>query len=88
MRLVLETLLRPERELSLQVQGGIVQSVAYDTRVPLLIEERIYAPVTAAALRCAAWARRLQSGHLSVYALYLTALLVALLALVRLGLLG
>ena len=87
-RLVLESLLRPEREISLQVEHGIVQSVTYRGRVPLLIEERIYAPVAAAALRGAAWARRLQSGHLSVYALYLTGLLLVLLALARLGLLG
>jgi hydrogenase-4 component B len=87
-RLVLESLLRPEREISLQVERGIVQSVTYRGRVPLLIEERIYAPVAAAALRGAGWARRLQSGHLSAYALYLTGLLLVLLALARLGLLG
>ena len=54
----------------------------------LLIEERVYAPVASAALRGAGWARRLQSGRLSVYALYLTALLLALLALARFGLVG
>jgi hydrogenase-4 component B len=87
-RLVLESLLRPEREITVGIEGGIVQSVSYRGRVPLLIEERIYAPVAAAALRSAGWARMLQSGRLSVYALYLTGLLLALLALARLGLLG
>ena len=58
-----------------------MQSVSYRGRVPLLIEERVYAPVAAAALRGAGWARRLQSGRLGVYALYLTGLLLALLAL-------
>jgi hypothetical protein len=56
--------------------------------VPLLIEERVYAPVAAAALRGAGRARRLQSGRLGVYALYLAGLLVVLLACARLGLLG
>ncbi len=87
-RIVLESLLRPEREIAVAVEGGIVQSVSYRGRVPLLIEERVYAPVASAALRGAGWARRLQSGRLSVYALYLTALLLALLALARLGLVG
>jgi hydrogenase-4 component B len=87
-RLVLESLLRPEREIAVQVEGGIVQSVSYRGRVPLLIEERVYAPVAAAALRGAGWARMLQSGRLGVYVIYLAGLLVVLLACVRLGLLG
>ncbi len=88
MRLVLESLLRPERDITVTIEGGIVQSVSYRGRVPLLIEERVYAPLVAAALRGAGWARMLQSGRLSVYALYFTGLLVTLLALARLGLLG
>jgi hydrogenase-4 component B len=87
-RLVLEGLLRPEREISVRVEGGIVQSVSYRGRVPLLIEERVYAPLAGAAVRGAAGVRRLQSGRLGVYVIYLTGLLVALLACARLGLLG
>jgi hydrogenase-4 component B len=87
-RLVLESLLRPERAIDVQVEGGIVRSVSYRGRVPLLIEERVYAPLVSAALHAAGWARRLQSGRVSVYALYFAALLVALLALARVGLLG
>ena len=87
-RLVLEGLLRPEREITVRVEGGIVQAVSYRGRVPLLIEERVYAPLTAGALRGARLARRLQSGRLGVYAVYFTGLLVALLACARLGLLG
>jgi hypothetical protein len=56
--------------------------------VPLLIEERVYAPLAGAAVRGAAGVRRLQSGRLGVYVIYLTGLLVALLACARLGLLG
>lgn len=87
-RLVLESLLRPEREITTHAAGGVVRSVAYRGRVPLLIEERIYAPLAVAALRGAGWARTLQSGRLGVYALYFAGLLVALLALARVGLLG
>ena len=85
---MLEGLLRPEREISVRIEGGIVQSVSYRGRVPLLIEERVYAPLAGAAVRGAAGVRRLQSGRLGVYVIYLTGLLIALLACARLGLLG
>jgi hypothetical protein len=85
---VLETLLRPEREMSALTEHGIVQSIAYRGRVPALVEERVYGPLARATLRGAAVARKLQSGRLSIYAVYLTGLLVGLLACARLGLLG
>jgi hydrogenase-4 component B len=87
-RLVLESLLRPEREIAVRSEGGIVRSISYRGRVPLLIEERVYAPLVSAALRGAGWARMLQSGRLGAYALYFAALLIALLGLARVGLLG
>ena len=87
-RLVLETLLRPEREVSIERAGGVVQAVSYRGRVPLLVEERLYAPLLAAALHGAASIRLLQSGRLGSYALYLAGLVLLLLACVRLGILG
>jgi hypothetical protein len=65
-----------------------VQQVSYSGRVPLLVEERLYAPLVRRGLAAAGVARRLQSGRLGVYAAYLLGLLVALLAAVRLGALG
>jgi hydrogenase-4 component B len=87
-RLVLETLLRPEREISVERARGVVQAVSYRGRVPLLVEERIYAPLLAMALRGAAVIRLLQSGRLGSYALYLAGLVLVLLACARLGILG
>ena len=88
-RLVLESLLRPERDDHGRTRrAASCSAVSYSGRVPLLIEERVYAPLAAVALRGAGWARTLQSGRLGIYALYFTGLLVALLALARLGLLG
>jgi hydrogenase-4 component B len=87
-RLVLEAILRPEREIVTTTRHGIVQSVSYHGRVPLLIDERVYAPAQRLALGAAAVARRLQSGRLGVYVAYLIALIVALLACVRTGVLG
>ncbi|MFN8201805.1 MAG: proton-conducting transporter membrane subunit [Solirubrobacteraceae bacterium] len=87
LRLVLESLLRPQRELTVRTQGGVVQEVEFEAHVPHLFDTLIYEPASAAALRGAAVVRRLQSGSLRTYILYLLGLLVVLLALVRLGLL-
>jgi hydrogenase-4 component B len=88
LRLMLEVVLRPQREIAVRAQGGVVQEVTYTGHVPHLIEERLYRPVTRGALWAAAHARRLQSGSLGAYVAYLIALVVALLAAVRLGAIG
>ena len=88
LRLVLESLLRPERDIETTVAGGVVQKVAYEGRVPHLIEERVYGPVERLSLGGAAWARRLQSGSLRTYVAYLAALVLVLLLAVRTGAIG
>jgi hydrogenase-4 component B len=88
LRLVLDAFLRPEREIVTTTRHGIVQSVSYQGRIPLLIDERVYAPAQRLALGAAACARRLQSGRLSVYVGYLIGLVIVLLACARVGLLG
>ncbi len=50
-----------------------------------LADKLIYEPATRAGLRGAALARRLQTGNVRTYALYVLVLVVALLALVRIG---
>ena len=88
LRLVLEAVLRPERELETMTSGGVVQEVSYAGRVPHLIDNHLYRPVTNGALLAASWARRLQSGRLGTYVLYLIGLVVALLLAVRIGAIG
>jgi hydrogenase-4 component B len=88
LRLVLESLLRPMREMELVTRSGIVQSVAYRAEVPHLFDTLLYGPVSRGALRGARIARRLQSGSLRAYLIYLLALLGVLLALARIGILG
>jgi hypothetical protein len=88
LRLVLETVLRPERQVSVRVEGGVVQEVAYSGRVPQLIDERLYAPAVRSVLQGARHARRLQSGHLGAYVGYLIALVLALLTAAKIGLFG
>jgi hypothetical protein len=88
LRLILEGVLRPRRELTVRAQGGVLQEIAYEAEVPHLFDTLIYEPVTAAALRGAALVRRLQSGSLRAYIIYLLGLLTLLLILVRLGVLA
>ena len=78
LRLVLEAVLRPQREVTVRTSGGVVQEVAYTGHVPHLIDERLYRPATRFALAGAARARRLQSGRLGVYVFYLLGLVVVL----------
>jgi len=88
LRLVLESVLRPQRDVAVRSAGGVVQEVSYSGHVPHLIEERLYAPATRVSLGAAAHARRLQSGSLGTYVTYLAALVLVLLAAARLGWLG
>jgi hydrogenase-4 component B len=87
-RLVLEGVLRPEREITVRSEHGVVQEVAYEGRVPHLFEERLYRPVTALAMGGAHHVRRVQSGRLGTYVAYLIALVVAVLAAAKLGIVG
>ena len=88
LRLVLEAVLRPQREITARTAGGVLQDVSYSGRVPHLIEERLYAPAVRLSLLAAAWARRLQSGSLGMYVAYLIGLVLVLLAAARLGVIG
>ena len=44
LRLVLEAVLRPQREIAVRTEGGVVQEVSYSGHVPHLIDERLYRP--------------------------------------------
>lgn len=88
LRLVLEALLRPRRETTVITSAGVTQAVSYRAEVPHLFDTVLYEPLTRNALRAAAVVRRLQSGSLRAYLVYLIALLGLLLALARLGLLA
>jgi hydrogenase-4 component B len=85
LRLVLEAVLRPQREIVVRTSGGVVQEVSYSGRVPHLIDERLYAPIVRSALVAARHARRLQTGRLGTYVGYLIALVLVLLAAAKAG---
>jgi hydrogenase-4 component B len=88
LRLVLEAVLRPQREVTVRTQGGVVREVAYSGQVPHLIDDYVYRPTARVAQAGAARARRLQSGRLGVYVFYLVGLVVVLLGAARLGMFG
>jgi hydrogenase-4 component B len=88
LRLVLEAVLRPQREVTVRTAGGVVQDVADTGHVPHLIDEHAYRPAHRVALAGAARARRLQSGRLGVYVFYLLGLVIVLLGAARVGLIG
>jgi len=88
LRLVLEGVLRPEREIAVRTELGVVQEVAYAGRVPHLFEERLYRPLTALAIHGAHHARRMQSGRLGTYVAYLLGLVLVALGAAKLGVIG
>lgn len=88
LRLVLEALLRPRREVQVSTSAGVIQSISYQADVPHLFDTLLYGPVSQAALRAARVARRVQSGSLRAYLVYLLVLLCVLLTLARTGVFG
>jgi hydrogenase-4 component B len=88
LRLVLEAVLRPQREIEIRERGGVVQEISYRGHVPHLFDDHLYAPANRVALAAASRARRIQSGRLGTYVAYLIGLVVVLLAAAKVGLIG
>jgi hydrogenase-4 component B len=88
LRLVLESVLHPRREIDRTEAGGVLQRVDYSGAVPHLFDTLLYEPAVRAALRGAAVARRLQSGSVRTYAGYLLGLLAVALLLAHWGVLS
>jgi hydrogenase-4 component B len=86
--LVLESVLRPRREIEAVRRRGQLQSIRYRGEIPHLFDTLLYGPVHRGALAGALVARRLQSGSVRAYAAYLLALLLVLLVAVRIGAIG
>lgn len=86
--LVLSAVLRPEREVDVLVQAGVVREVRHRAGVPHLFDSLLYGPVVRFALIGASATRRLQSGSLRMYIAYLVGLVMVLLLLARTGVLG
>jgi hydrogenase-4 component B len=85
-RVVLSAAYGFKRELEPAPSGGTSSGDGHKrvlrTRVVPAFEDYLYRPLTVAALRLSGQARRLQSGRLGVYLLYILVVLVAALALI------
>lgn len=88
LHLVLESVLRPRREVTTVRERGLLRSVAYRGEIPHLFDTGLYRPARRLALNGARVARRIQSGSVRAYAAYLLILLLVLLALARTGAIG
>jgi len=88
LRIVLEGILRPRREIETVGEGGLVRSVSYRGEIPHLFDTALYGPARRGALVGARVARRIQSGSVRAYAGYLLGLLLAMLLLLRVGAIG
>ena len=86
--LVLQSVLRPVREVEVVREGGLIESVAYRAEGPHLFDVHLYRPLRSRALAVAATMRRLQSGSVRAYAAYLLLLVLTMLVLVRVGVIG
>ena len=62
--------------------GGAPARLRLETSVVLAVDRFIYAPLAVLVVRAAALVRRIQSGHLSVYLLYLLVTLILALTLI------
>lgn len=88
LRLILEAALRVRREIAVDMEGGVLQRLTYRGVVPHLFDTALYGPIRRSALRGAALARRLQSGSIRAYTVYLLLLIFALLLLGRFDVVG
>jgi hydrogenase-4 component B len=88
LRLVLESVFRPRREVEAVRHRGQLQSIRYRGEIPHLFDTLLYGPVQRGALAGALVARRLQSGSVRAYAAYLLVLLLVSLIAVRIGAIG
>jgi hydrogenase-4 component B len=86
LKMTLETILRPTREIAFSERGSITQKVAYSGHLPHHFETHIYAPIHRLMLAVANTMRRMQSGSLSTYVFYLIGLVLAALLAVHVGL--
>ncbi|MEI6621755.1 MAG: proton-conducting transporter membrane subunit [Actinomycetes bacterium] len=85
LRLSWAAFLRSDRRVRVDGGVGVVTSAQYQGDVPNLFDTKVYSPVEAVLTESFSRARRLQSGRLRNYAIYLLLLLAALLLLARLG---
>ena len=84
-RLYYGPVLRPEREVSVELHPGtpFPRTVHYRGEVSHVIDERLYRPLHRSSVAAAQLVRRIQSGSLQAYLAYTVVALVVLLLVAR-----
>ncbi len=84
-RLYYGPVLRPEREIAVELHPGtpFPRAVRYRGEVSHVIDERLYGPLLRASVAAAQLVRRIQSGSLQAYLAYAVVALVVLLLVAR-----
>ena len=85
LRLILEAVLRPTREIVLRREGGVLVGASYTGGVPHLFDTMLATPIRHTLTAAALVARRVQSGSLRGYVATLIALVALALVLARSG---
>lgn len=88
LRMSWDLVLRPTRQVDVRRSGGLTQAVKYRGEVEHVFDTKVYEPAASLTSRAFARARKLQTGRLRNYAMYLVITLVLLLVLARLGVSG
>jgi hydrogenase-4 component B len=85
LRLFFARVLRPERELHVEYHAGtpLPSTMRYTGEVTHVLEEHVFAPLHALAIRGSSFVRRLQNGSLQAYLAYALIGLIVLLAVSR-----
>lgn len=88
LRVVLDGALRTQRDVQRSSDGGVLQRVSFHAEITHVIEWYLYRPVLHVSGVAGRIVRRLQSGRLHTYVLYLALMVVALLVWARLEVSG
>lgn len=85
LRLFFEPILRPARELHVELHEGtpFPRRITYRSEVDHLFESRVYGPLHRASVAFAQLARRLQQGTLQLYLAYTVGAVIVLLLVAR-----
>jgi hypothetical protein len=85
LRLFFARVLRPERQLHVEYHAGtpLPSTMRYTGEVTHVLEEHVFAPLHALAVRGSSFVRRLQNGSLQAYLAYALIGLIVLLAVSR-----
>jgi hydrogenase-4 component B len=85
LRLVLETVLRTRRVVTVERDGAFITKIDHEAEVPHLFDELLYRPMVRSAMAASRIVRRMQSGSLGDYLAYLLVSLAVVLIAIRVG---